>query len=638
MTDLTSTLLAGRYRLTRVVGAGATAVVYAALDELLSIEVAIKLFHSTIDAEAADRQIREASLAMNLQHPAIIRCDGAYTADGYRFIVMEYLSGQSLRTLLEEGAKLSVEKTIAIVSALASALTHTHDRGILHRDISPANILVGDDGSTIKLIDFGIAKPSERAGSATQTSGLGTAAYAAPEQLLGKPTEQSDLYGMGAVAFHCLTGRPPQFARKGETKWALPSETPTWLADLIIGCLSIDPTRRPSSAAAVMEMIARAQSHGSGFGWKTLGMRRIVGLLLVAIASLFAFISLTMSSFYFTRIFVGRFAAVIESVSGIEISNPKLVAALSYAAIADDDPARLQVLFRNRQMTATLKRQLFSEGTCDAGRAGHSKALEALFALGAELEESCGRSPSGLLESALVSGSVETLRVIVKQQIDLGLAFKKINAFELVAERQDLAMFTELLRSIKPLPSPPRVYSYPPLWAAKYYVHHDRLPNFVKAVADAGPVVANMRDFHGNSSIHIAAKLARPSALAMFLEVPGIDAQLYNDEGLAPIHVVLLRNPADTGSFRSKALRGLITHGVDVNQPTRPGGETPLIFAVKHGEDWAVAELLAVPTVDVNAKDARGRTALDYTVEHKTDNGTQMAKLLREHGAAEFAQ
>jgi hypothetical protein len=184
------------------------------------------------------------------------------------YVVMEYIEGTDLASLLRERSKLSPEETIRIGTAVADALCALNQAGIIHRDVKPANVMVDRQG-IIKLTDFGIAKivGYETAGM----TGLPmTMAYAAPEVWEGSASHQSDLYALGILLYQCLTGSPPfagnnfgelyrQHASTPPDMEALPPETPPSLTEVIRLCAEKDPAARPGDAAVCLELLHRAQ-------------------------------------------------------------------------------------------------------------------------------------------------------------------------------------------------------------------------------------------------------------------------------------------------------------------------------------------------------------------------------------------
>ncbi|MGZ4245366.1 MAG: protein kinase domain-containing protein [Solirubrobacteraceae bacterium] len=199
-----------RYLLRRRIGAGATAVVYLAEDLALPRTVAIKLLHDWFaeDDEQVERFRHEAWTASGLHHPHIVGVyeSGGWTCDPY--LVMEYVAGRSLKSLIREAAPLVPARAVDLIAQLLCAVRYIHARGIIHRDLKPDNAIVTTDGQ-LKLTDFGIAH--QHVGDITQTGVIiGTVQYLSPEQIEGeRASVASDLYSIGVTLYELLTGQVP---------------------------------------------------------------------------------------------------------------------------------------------------------------------------------------------------------------------------------------------------------------------------------------------------------------------------------------------------------------------------------------------------------------------------------------------
>jgi serine/threonine protein kinase len=205
----------GRFSLLRIVGRGASAVVYEALDTRMERPVALKVlsFDPLLSPEQRQRQIerfeREARAVARLSHPNIVAVFDVGEEDGKHFLVMELLSGVTLRERLEQGGPIALVEATSLVEQIASALDFTHAEGIVHRDIKPSNILLMPDGR-VKMLDFGIARRGEDA-TVTHTGMLiGSPAYMSPEQGRGEnASPASDIWALGALLYEMLTGHAP---------------------------------------------------------------------------------------------------------------------------------------------------------------------------------------------------------------------------------------------------------------------------------------------------------------------------------------------------------------------------------------------------------------------------------------------
>ncbi|HEX6345741.1 serine/threonine-protein kinase [Umezawaea sp.] len=208
-------LVAGRYRLGTRIGSGAMGVVWQAHDQRLHRIVAVKQLLLQPGLAAADtdeakrRAMREGRIAARLQHPHAIAVYDVAEDDGQPWLVMEYLPSKSLSTVLSERGTLSPRDVASIGEQVASALTAAHNAGIVHRDIKPGNILLGDEG-VVKITDFGISRAT---GDVTVTAtGMlaGTPAYLAPEVAKGyDPGSPSDVFSLGSTLYAAIEGAPP---------------------------------------------------------------------------------------------------------------------------------------------------------------------------------------------------------------------------------------------------------------------------------------------------------------------------------------------------------------------------------------------------------------------------------------------
>ena len=197
--------LGGHYRLVRLIGRGGMSDVYEALDVRTGISVAIKVVRSG-DPEFVQRLSHEARALESFEHPGLVRLFDTGLAGDQAYLVMEYVDGITLAELLRRGP-LSAAETAALGATLADALAYVHERGIVHRDVKPSNILRASSGKTM-LGDFGIAQLRDAATLTITGTMLGTVSYMAPEQLEDNQVGPSaDLWSLGIVLLECLTGR-----------------------------------------------------------------------------------------------------------------------------------------------------------------------------------------------------------------------------------------------------------------------------------------------------------------------------------------------------------------------------------------------------------------------------------------------
>ncbi|HZC19203.1 MAG TPA: protein kinase, partial [Rubrobacteraceae bacterium] len=203
-----------RYSLSRLVGSGKMSEVYLAHDQELDRDVALKVLKNQYasDEQLVERFRREAKNAASLSHPNIVQVyDRGETEDGSYYMVMERVSGGTLKDRLLKESPLPAPTAIAIALQVAQALRVAHERGVIHRDIKPQNVLLTESGE-VKVADFGIARASSSSSSTMTKTGflVGTAHYISPEQALGQPASpKSDLYSLGVVLYEMLTGELP---------------------------------------------------------------------------------------------------------------------------------------------------------------------------------------------------------------------------------------------------------------------------------------------------------------------------------------------------------------------------------------------------------------------------------------------
>ncbi|MBN1177870.1 MAG: Stk1 family PASTA domain-containing Ser/Thr kinase [Anaerolineae bacterium] len=209
-------LLNNRYRLVELVGSGGMAVVYKGMDTLLHRPVAIKILREAYaeDATFLGRFQQEARSAARLDHPNVVTVYDVGQDGNRHYIIMEYVDGEDLKTLIRREGRLGVERAVNIAMQIAAGVGHAHQAGIIHCDVKPQNVLLTSDGR-VKVTDFGIARALSESGLTDSDVVWGSPLYFSPEQAAGeRPTPASDVYSIGVVLYEMLAGAPPFQAEK----------------------------------------------------------------------------------------------------------------------------------------------------------------------------------------------------------------------------------------------------------------------------------------------------------------------------------------------------------------------------------------------------------------------------------------
>ena len=280
--------LGAAYTLERELGGGGMSRVFVAHEAALGRKVVIKVLPSELAAGVnVDRFNREIQLAAGLQHPHIVPVLSAGATEGLPFFTMPFVEGESLRARLTREGALPIGDAVSILRDVARALAYAHERGIVHRDIKPDNILLSGGSATVT--DFGVAKAlsSARNPSPTETPremltavgmSMGTPAYMAPEQAAADPDtdHRADIYAFGATAYELLTGHSPFHGRGARALLAahmsetpvpvdeLRGDAPPALAALVMACLEKDPAARPASAAELLGVLDASGATSGG--------------------------------------------------------------------------------------------------------------------------------------------------------------------------------------------------------------------------------------------------------------------------------------------------------------------------------------------------------------------------------------
>ena len=252
------TVLSGRYLLSEKIGQGGCSIVYAAHDELLDRDVAVKVWTQSLG------DTDEGRVTARLNHPGVVVVHDAASHGDVRYLVMELVEGHSLAEELRDGP-MSRERAAAVVGRLATTLSLVHADDVVHGDVKPANVLLGNDGA-VTLADFGVAgAPDQRPRDVVH----GTPQYLSPEQVRGRPiTAASDVYALGLVLLECLTGTttyPGDATAAAAARLDHDPPIPTWvdpaLATLVREMTSRTPVRRPTAAQVAHRLQGRGAPH-----------------------------------------------------------------------------------------------------------------------------------------------------------------------------------------------------------------------------------------------------------------------------------------------------------------------------------------------------------------------------------------
>jgi tetratricopeptide (TPR) repeat protein/predicted Ser/Thr protein kinase len=357
--DLTGTRV-GRFVVRKKLGAGGMGQVYGAEDTTLKRFVAIKRAVPKSKAGPADpkRFLKEAQRASALNHPNIGAMYDVVEHGGELWLVMEYIEGETLRHRLRQ--PISTEEFFTIAAQCCEGLQAAHEKGIIHGDIKPENIMLGPN-NRVKILDFGVARrawravaPDEATSSMeTMTSSGGTPAYMAPEVLLQRPDDgRSDIFSLGLVFYEMLGGEQPFHSNSFATTVAriVHEEPPALknvpgpLAAIITRMMAKNPDERYPSAAAVLEDLLIVQQGGSPrhapSAVADARKRRVAGTVIVSLAALAVLVSLPPLRHRIRSLFLGKLATDVNAPA--ELPQTKILAVLPFAVVKDN--ARLTAL------------------------------------------------------------------------------------------------------------------------------------------------------------------------------------------------------------------------------------------------------------------------------------------------------
>lgn len=276
-------MLNNRYRLLELVGSGGMAVVYRGVDTLLQRQVAVKVLRESYSGDPAflARFRREAQAAANLDHPNVVTVYDVGQDGDRHYIVMEYVQGQDLKTLIRQKGQLEVGEALDIAIQIAAGVGHAHKSSVIHCDVKPQNVLVTQDGRAM-VTDFGIARALSESGLTESETVWGSPLYFSPEQAAGDPpSPASDVYSIGVVMYEMLAGRPPFQAEKTAALALMHmrdepaplatrnSQVPPQLEWIIRKVMAKEPSARYRNAEQLARVLEEYRKHGEqATGWQ----------------------------------------------------------------------------------------------------------------------------------------------------------------------------------------------------------------------------------------------------------------------------------------------------------------------------------------------------------------------------------
>jgi serine/threonine-protein kinase len=347
--------LGGSYTIERELTGGGMALVFVGEDHDLGRKVVIKILPPELAATvSAERFRREILTVARLQHPHIVPILKAGDVDGLPYFVMPYVDGESIDVKLRRDGRFSVRETIGIMKDAARALAFAHERGVVHRDIKPGNILLAAGSATVT--DFGVAKAlssarrsGEKGNGLTNTGmSLGTVLYMAPEQAAGDPDidGRADIYSLGVTAYEMLAGVAP-FANLNPremltARLTLPppplstirKDVPIGFEKLIARCLAIDPADRPQSAAVLVEALEDPQAISGSFA--TTAVRHGKRVKRAVIGALALIGAIVVSAGVYAKLHTGNASALAEVTMSHKPTDLGVIAVLPFVSLGSD--------------------------------------------------------------------------------------------------------------------------------------------------------------------------------------------------------------------------------------------------------------------------------------------------------------
>ena len=616
-------LIADRYTVRAVIGTGGMGWVVKAADRELDGEsIALKILHPHLvaDPKVVARFRHEVLLSRQLSHPLIIHVHDLVNDPVVGLcIAMEFVDGISLAQLLiEHGERaLPIDEALFLLTRVAEALHYAHEAGIVHRDLTPSNILVGRDGS-VKLGDFGIAKSFEHELNLTCTGeALGSPHYMAPEQFEGRPTDRrTDIYAFGIIAFQLLRGRPPFVGEsfyelaKQHIEQPLPHfdhsalrERGRALLELARRCCEKQPSDRPASVGSFLEDLRSQLLEGTQLELQKYSTtqnrrpkrRRRGSILAIVTAVLFSWsvYSFVVSNHSLRRLISS--VLVFEHDTNIDLTPVKALFGIRGSLLR---PQEVFSLIKEGEHLNLVS--LFEASLSIRSRAPNEPLLT-------QIKDSEG---STLLHRAVELNSKE----LVDTFYDNGVSYSaRDGSGETVAT---LAVKRQYLKALAALVQQPRFSPETPDLSGDFPIHTAVRNRDVKAIAllSLARVNANSRTLEGDTAMHIAAASGDEAVLGELLSSTSPNLSVQDRHGRTPLMVLLASGLADERVTSLVALLlAYMPNATDLNARDHEG-RTALLYALHHGHETAATALLT-NGASPKLKDDMGRDALSYAVE-----------------------
>jgi eukaryotic-like serine/threonine-protein kinase len=359
ISDRLLTALGGSYTIERELTGGGMALVFMGEDHDLDRKVVIKILPPELAASvSAERFRREILTVARLQHPHIVPILKAGEVDGLPYFVMPFVDGESIDIRLRRTGTMGVRETLGIMKDVARALAFAHERGVVHRDIKPGNVLLASGSATVT--DFGVAKAlstARRSGEKGNGNGLtntgmslGTILYMAPEQAAGDPDidGRADIYSLGITAYEMLAGKAP-FANLNPremltARLTLPppplstirKDVPAGFERLIAKCLAIDPSNRPQTAAALVETLEDPETLSGAFASAPTLARHGRRVKRMVISTLALIGAIVVGTGIYAKVHKGGAAAMAESAAVRKPVDLGVIAVLPFVNLGAD--------------------------------------------------------------------------------------------------------------------------------------------------------------------------------------------------------------------------------------------------------------------------------------------------------------